>query len=497
MEKERGLTISDIIANDRERAEQLLRYFEQAKPRVTPEEEEENRQKIRNYLQSRRPQSIKQRFVVEGATVVCTQMNLPLGPRVIQGSVSRMKRLDDETSELRMKAITKANPHLSGKEQIDMEQAHQNTINAKLATKNMKSQEEILIKRASPLPKLTMMLNGATPLTPFDIEFSPLFTDQVTADSRKTEMLSEERSGVQLGLRRVDRPVESDMFQKFMSQLEGCNGCKIAADNRCKPKIERLMWFGADEEVNVSGANTLLFSDAYMVCHPEPNEGETAKSGILYIEESGQVNHTIADTWNSQWDELVEEIDDDIWKTFFRKADSFTDQQLEEEIRNNLLTRQTWDWFINAGYSEIQVASIMGNMQAESGFNPALIEVPHTAAGDGIGLVQWSFGRRTALENFALNRGSHWTNFEIQLEWLQMEMEGVSPASRQWGDYSDNRIPIFIPYDNAKGRWLEADNISDATEIFMFHLLRPSYNHRHWTRRLYSAYGYLALFGGR
>ena len=88
-------------------------------------------------------------------------------------------------------------------------------------------------------------------------------------------------------------------------------------------------------------------------------------------------------------------------------------------IAGSEITEQVWNYLRSAGVPAAQVAGIMGNMQAESGFNPNIIEHGN---GIGFGLCQWSYGRRTALENFAASKGKPAGDLEVQLEFLLTEL---------------------------------------------------------------------------
>ena len=65
-------------------------------------------------------------------------------------------------------------------------------------------------------------------------------------------------------------------------------------------------------------------------------------------------------------------------------------------------------------FNAVQAAAIMGNMQAESGFNSDAKE----SNGIGYGLVQWSFGRRTNLENEAKAEGVAVSDVAFQIKFL-------------------------------------------------------------------------------
>jgi hypothetical protein len=68
-------------------------------------------------------------------------------------------------------------------------------------------------------------------------------------------------------------------------------------------------------------------------------------------------------------------------------------------------------------FNAVQAAAIMGNMQAESGFNSDAKE-PN---GIGYGIVQWSFGRRTNLENEAKAEGVAVSDVAFQIKFLTGE----------------------------------------------------------------------------
>ncbi len=84
----------------------------------------------------------------------------------------------------------------------------------------------------------------------------------------------------------------------------------------------------------------------------------------------------------------------------------------------------------NKPLTDAQAAGVMGNMYAESGFNPASIEVTSREQ-KGHGLVQWTFGRWSGpngLEAFAAAKGTDWTNVNTQLQFLQKEFESTEKA---------------------------------------------------------------------
>lgn len=111
-----------------------------------------------------------------------------------------------------------------------------------------------------------------------------------------------------------------------------------------------------------------------------------------------------------------------------------------------------WDYLRSAGYSEIQTAAIIGNLYQESGLNPSRIE----SNGEGIGLVQWSFGRKQQLKDYAKSKGKDWTDLTTQLEFLVKELKGSQ-------FYEPHKSTFNNPY-----------SVSEATAAFCWGFERPN-----------------------
>lgn len=87
-------------------------------------------------------------------------------------------------------------------------------------------------------------------------------------------------------------------------------------------------------------------------------------------------------------------------------------------LTDNPTLKQIFQLLINGGMNAVQAAAVMGNMYAESSF----ISDRHEVGNDiGYGLVQWSFGRRTNLENFAKQKGVPASDVTMQIEFLFKE----------------------------------------------------------------------------
>ncbi|MFA6452254.1 MAG: phage tail tip lysozyme [Candidatus Pacearchaeota archaeon] len=125
-------------------------------------------------------------------------------------------------------------------------------------------------------------------------------------------------------------------------------------------------------------------------------------------------------------------------------------------------SKTAWDYFTSQGYSNVQVAGIIGNLIVESSLSPT--NAFNEANGlESYGLAQWNDGRRTNLNNFASSKGKSSSDFNTQLEFVNYELKG-SGAN---GGSSEKTA-----YDSL----IKTTTISDATKTFMNKYERPSSN---------------------
>lgn len=134
-----------------------------------------------------------------------------------------------------------------------------------------------------------------------------------------------------------------------------------------------------------------------------------------------------------------------------------------KKLAGDTIEEKVWLALLDAGYSEIAAAGVMGNIYGESGFDPAAIE---GGSGEGHGLCQWSFGRKEQLFAFAASRGVDWTDEDLQIEFLLAELTPGGGADGH-ANYQ------FSGYESEKNKWENASNIEDATTAFCAGFERP------------------------
>lgn len=145
------------------------------------------------------------------------------------------------------------------------------------------------------------------------------------------------------------------------------------------------------------------------------------------------------------------------------------------------IERATWNFLRSKGLTEYSTSAVMGNIEAESEFDPSLVE---GGTGIGFGLCQWSYERRTQLEAYG-------TDLNHQFNFLWAELSGVigdTGANYQWS----NRSGYLSHNDFMSGN----GSLNELTSAFCFCWERPNVALAHLSRRQDSANTYFAKFTG-
>lgn len=140
---------------------------------------------------------------------------------------------------------------------------------------------------------------------------------------------------------------------------------------------------------------------------------------------------------------------------------------------NSPAALQIMDYFVEKGLTKEQAAGITGNLQYESGLNPAITEAGN---GIGYGLAQWSFGRRDALNEFAQSEGKPVSDMKVQLDFLWKEMNTTEPAA----------LEAFKANPNMSA--------AEASNIFYDKFERPLFNPENRNNRAEAATQFLAQY---
>ena len=125
---------------------------------------------------------------------------------------------------------------------------------------------------------------------------------------------------------------------------------------------------------------------------------------------------------------------------------------------------KVWNALIQAGYSPTAAAAAMGNIYGESGFRTDAVE---HGSGIGFGLCQWSYERRTRLEQYAKSKGKSASDVDLQVEYLMAELKPGGGCSG-YAKYQ------FGGHEGERNTWMHSSSIEDATTAFCAGFERPS-----------------------
>ncbi|MBQ9851339.1 MAG: S-layer homology domain-containing protein [Ruminiclostridium sp.] len=155
-----------------------------------------------------------------------------------------------------------------------------------------------------------------------------------------------------------------------------------------------------------------------------------------------------------------------------------------------------YSYFTNRGYSSQAAAAIVGNLMWESGSGGSFNIPLHTTEsnGEGIGMVQWSFERKTNFMNFCSSKGVSWKNSTVgmQCEFLERELNGYYGNNWFISPYYSSSLS---KYNMSLSTFKKTTDIALATGAFCFCFERPSETQSGistritYANKVYSAYG--------
>lgn len=150
-------------------------------------------------------------------------------------------------------------------------------------------------------------------------------------------------------------------------------------------------------------------------------------------------------------DRILERFEDNS----FSGLSGFAGDSIQEKV---------WFALLDLGYSKEAAAGVLGNIEAESGFNPNVIE---GGSGIGFGLCQWSFGRRTQLEAYAASKGRDPGDINTQIEFLIGE---ITPGGGADG-FASYQLLTYNGYSPSD--WENATTPEEAAIAFCWSFERP------------------------
>ncbi|SEU22244.1 D-alanyl-D-alanine carboxypeptidase [Lacrimispora sphenoides] len=157
-------------------------------------------------------------------------------------------------------------------------------------------------------------------------------------------------------------------------------------------------------------------------------------------------------------------------------------------ISDSSVAKQIWDYFKSKGWSDYACAALIGNIEAECGMKV----VQQEAGGTGIGMAQWSYGRRTKFLNWLDVKGYNLSNVEAQCEYLIIEnvwYKGNVTLYNSGGLKHQSKASSLSEFGT-----YSYSQLSDAVDDFLWHWESPNYKYAQWDRRQGAAQDAYNLF---
>ena len=170
-----------------------------------------------------------------------------------------------------------------------------------------------------------------------------------------------------------------------------------------------------------------------------------------------------------------------------------------EWISNVGVAARIWTYCKKKGFSDIAAAALIGNVEQESSMSPDCSEEEEGGAGDGMGLFQWSWDRRTAFLSWMSRNGYELSSVEAQCEYLMVENDWNKYAPISYSKKAGGRK---IPHTGIASSLTEFatynySSLEDATRDFGYCWEQMHEDHANWPRRLGAAKDAYAMFAGK
>lgn len=161
---------------------------------------------------------------------------------------------------------------------------------------------------------------------------------------------------------------------------------------------------------------------------------------------------------------------------------------------------QTFNFLIDSGFTPEAAAAAVGNLCVEAGVDKDGNMVVNSTekGGSGVGIIQWSKGRRTNFINFAAQNGDPWpgTSLATQLAFMSTELQGGGCWA--WVDSSKNSDYTYDPnYHISFEEFKACNNVEIATGAWCANYERPYTRNAHLDRRVDKAVEVYNLYSGK
>ena len=149
-------------------------------------------------------------------------------------------------------------------------------------------------------------------------------------------------------------------------------------------------------------------------------------------------------------------------------------------LRGSCTNEQAYNFFIDNGFTAAAAAGAVGNLMAEAGTDSSgQIDASSIESnGEGVGIVQWSYGRKQEFLQYCKDNGNPFPNkdLSLQLGFIIKELNGG-----EWRKYNGYGHPEYlISYND----FMKCTDVEIATGAWMSCYERPNAKYAHLDRRI-------------
>ena len=164
-----------------------------------------------------------------------------------------------------------------------------------------------------------------------------------------------------------------------------------------------------------------------------------------------------------------------------RSKSRFGRSKYGKGLRGNCVNEQAYNFFIDNGFTAAAAAGAVGNLMAEAGtdskgqISASSIE----SNGEGVGIVQWSFGRKEKFLEYCRSKGKPFPNDDLalQLEYIMIELNDGG----NWMKYNGYGHPEYLM---SYQEFIKQTDVEKATGAWMSCYERPNAKYAHLDRRI-------------
>lgn len=164
-----------------------------------------------------------------------------------------------------------------------------------------------------------------------------------------------------------------------------------------------------------------------------------------------------------------------------RSKSRFGRSKYGKGLRGSCVNEQAYNFFIDNGFTAAAAAGAVGNLMAEAGtdskgqISASSIE----SNGEGVGIVQWSFGRKEKFLEYCRSKGKPFPNDDLalQLEYIMIELNDGG----NWMKYNGYGHPEYLM---SYQEFIKQTDVEKATGAWMSCYERPNAKYAHLDRRI-------------